>query len=637
MITKTLIIKNLSRFPKTGSFDELTFEQGVNVLVGNHNTGKTQWLLMLNYLMGDSDGNPANAFHNDLVQKYDSISGIFLINGEEISLERRWKEPGMKGKVFINGEPISAKEFSSHLMSKLNIPLLHYPQGNPLSPRTWPELSWRSLLRHIYRNQKSWSEIISKQPEIEQHACLMLFLGIAEYLFSNTYEQLVSMQKEFYRKQVEKEQFMKTLNQISKEIMNEQELGVALTSDSINAVLRRIDTESEELANQREELLNSLRDEVIGESQMGGREFERLARIRSEILVRENEAAEEIRMTQARLRELREYFSKIEDEVSRVERAKMAGEVFRELRVTHCPVCEKPVKSGNRSQGHCYLCGQTNDTSSPDVITSEQRLEFEIRQLREEKKEAEELIHNTSNFLDEKFQEQRSISEEFLLIESQIRPIQSMASAIMPPEISLIDMELGGLQERKRQLERIKGLLDLQENLSEQIDSLEHELNRLEIEVKALSNNINFEQVGDVMVANINTYLNAIRAKNPKSWTHGQVGLRLKERSFTFTVGENKLASIGATLSLYFYVAYNYALLALSNKEQFHYPGLTILEFPPTFEDGSSVADKENFIIEPFVELLGHQGMENTQVIAVGSSFKDLQGAHRVELSHIWQ
>lgn len=49
MTTKTLIIKQLSRSPKTGDFDELNFEPGVNVLVGQPNTGKTQWLRMFNF------------------------------------------------------------------------------------------------------------------------------------------------------------------------------------------------------------------------------------------------------------------------------------------------------------------------------------------------------------------------------------------------------------------------------------------------------------------------------------------------------------------------------------------------------------------------------------------------------------
>jgi hypothetical protein len=138
----------------------------------------------------------------------------------------------------------------------------------------------------------------------------------------------------------------------------------------------------------------------------------------------------------------------------------------------------------------------------------------------------------------------------------------------------------------------------------------------------------------------MNTYLNTIKLKNPNSWTQSEVGLRLKERSFAFTVGKNRVSSLGATMTLYFLAAYNYALLSLSNDEKYHYPGLSILEFPANFADGSKnviVRDHENFILEPFIDLVSQKGMQNTQVIAVGRSFEGLQNVHRIELNHVWK
>src|SRR5687767_8750310 len=70
--------------------------------------------------------------------------------------------------------------------------------------------------------------------------------------------------------------------------------------------------------------------------------------------------------------------------------------------------------------------------------------------------------------------------------------------------------------------------------------------------------------------------------------------------------------------------------LRLFSIPKCHYPGLLILDFPPELEDGSSVRDKENFILEPFVELLAQPEFENAQVIAAGSSFENLNGANRI-------
>jgi hypothetical protein len=69
-------------------------------------------------------------------------------------------------------------------MRKLGIPLLNFPKGNPMSGQTWPELSFRMLLRHIYRQQRFWIGITDQQPEGEQQACVLQFLGLAERLFT---------------------------------------------------------------------------------------------------------------------------------------------------------------------------------------------------------------------------------------------------------------------------------------------------------------------------------------------------------------------------------------------------------------------------------------------------------------------
>ena len=641
MTTKTLIIKQLSRSPKTGDFDELNFEPGVNVLVGQPNTGKTQWLRMFNFLMGDRDSNPANAFDENLVNKYDSVKGVFIVGDEEIILERRWKQAGNRGKVFVDGMPIPSDNFSSYLLPRLEIPTVHYPQGNPLSLRTWPELSWQSLLRHIYRRQTSWGELVNKQPEVDQHACILLFLGIAEYLFSSEYEQLAEKQKEIYRQQVRKEEFVGTLNQISRELLNEQGLGVAVTANSIDSAIQHLDAEVDSLLNQRTALLHSLQENILQESspeQMVA--FEQLSDRWSRLQASRSEVSLQIQSTQARLKDLEDYSTKIRDELSRIERARSAGQVFRDLRVTHCPVCEQPVDSKNMSLDHCYLCGQPTDLNLNEGSASEQRLDFEIEQLRGENQEAQELVEVVHSELESLISHQRLIDEELTYIQRQMRPTQIAAAAILPPEISQIDMDLGRIQERMRQLERVKSALELQEDLSEQISQIESEIRVLEVEVARASQEINFERSSSFLVDQMNTYLNTIKLKNPNSWTQGEVGLRLKERSFAFTVGKNRVSSLGATMTLYFLAAYNYALLSLSNDEKYHYPGLSILEFPANFADGSKnviVRDHENFILEPFIDLVSQKGMQNTQVIAVGRSFEGLQNVHRIELNHVWK
>ena len=195
-----LSIGPLKRRLSTGQTEVISFKPGVNLLVGRPNTGKTKWLQTLDFLLGDPGKNPfEGAEEEGLAEKYDVAGAELNIGEERISIERRWREPGAKTKVFVDDEEKTAKEFQQLLMQKLNIPLLKFPKGNPMSGQTWYELSFRMLLRHIYRQQRFWSGIADQQPEGEQHACLLQFLGIAERLFTDEYGKLVSLKMEAER------------------------------------------------------------------------------------------------------------------------------------------------------------------------------------------------------------------------------------------------------------------------------------------------------------------------------------------------------------------------------------------------------------------------------------------------------
>jgi len=92
-------------------------------------------------------------------------------------------------------------------------------------------------------------------------------------------------------------------------------------------------------------------------------------------------------------------------------------------------------------------------------------------------------------------------------------------------------------------------------------------------------------------------------------------------------------------MMMYFLAAYNYGLLSLSNKGQYHYPSFSILEFPANFVDGSQsveVRNLENFILQPFIDLLTQEDMHNAQVIAVGRAFEGLENVHKIELTEVW-
>ena len=632
MITKNFTIKQLRRFPREGDWDEVNFQLGVNVLVGEPSTGKTQWLQMLNYLMGS----PTIKFDEIISGKYNSVEGIFVIGDEEIHLERKWKEAGNITKVFVNGEAVSAEEFSSSFLTRLNIPILNYPQSNPLSFNKWISLSWRQLLRHIYRRQKSWGELADKQLEIDQHACILIFLGIAENLFSDKHELLAAQQKKINNLQVRKDQFVKTLTEISKDILDSYSLLDAVTFKCLEASIAHLETTLESLLKQRDEVISSLTDNINNDSTVEeSRHFNKFSERWAELQATHNNILFQKQGTQSRLGELTKYSQKIQDELDRLERAKSAGSIFRDLRVTHCPVCEKPVSSRNIDLDRCYLCKQPNQLDLDDLNMSEQRLEFENEQLQEELKEAQDLISMVSRDVVRLNVEQRTLEEELSFVKQQMKPVQSAAAMVLPPEIFQIDMEMGRIHERIRQINRIKGALSLQDNLSDEIDKIDNQINTLQDEVNEIDKSIDFDQCSNFLTEKMNSYLRLI-----DGWKNqGDISLRLKERSFSFFAGTKKISSLSSTMMMYFLAAYNYALLSLSNKEQYHYPSFSILEFPANLVDGSQsieVRNLENFVLEPFIDLLTQEDMRNVQIIAVGRAFDGLENVHKIELTQVW-
>jgi DNA repair ATPase RecN len=146
---KTFIIASLRRLRANEPPETLEFEPGVNLIFGAKDTGKTKWLSMLDFVLGDN-GSAQDAFGTELADKYDIVAAdLTFSDGSEITLERKWKLQGTKGKIFVNDSPMDADDFGDFLLKRLDIPNIRFPKGSPWNDRTWPKLSWRTLFRSM--------------------------------------------------------------------------------------------------------------------------------------------------------------------------------------------------------------------------------------------------------------------------------------------------------------------------------------------------------------------------------------------------------------------------------------------------------------------------------------------------------
>jgi len=632
-----LYIGRVHRRTCYGTNEDIRFLPGVNLLVGRPNTGKTKWLQTVDYLLGDTGENPFQAADEQgLAEKYES-AGAELGIGEELHwIERRWREQGEKTKIFIDGNSkgTSAKEFQQWLIQKLCIPPVNFPKGNPMSGQTWPELSFRMLLRHIYRQQRFWSDIADLQPDGEQHACLLQFLGLAQHVFSDDYGKLVTLKTQIERLKARRDQYHETLNEIAQEIVSDPGLCVAVTPNTVQEADNRLDREIKTLLERRTNLITNASHDAIKPENIDS--INSLGEERAKAVVDLERLQAKEKANSERLRLVQQYYSELQEEINRLARAEDAGVILADLKITHCPACDQPIVNTSPNKQECFLCHQ----AITQQITSEQlgsvRIRFELDRLSGELKEADELLSALKQDSKRISEEIRNTEERIRMVDNQLAPSRQAVAALIQENVSAIDMELGNLSEKQRHVGRISSALGREKDLTDRIIAIEREIEPLQVKVDEALRATDFGAVSTKLEDGINEYLAKLNVSRPGVWRHSNVNIDLSRNDFSIRIGRKRWSgALGGTDRLYFLMAYHYGLLSLSDKSEKYYPGISIIDLPGEFA-GEAVEDKENFIVQPFIDLLEREEFQGAQLIMTGVSFTGLSKAHRIPLTEVF-
>jgi hypothetical protein len=629
-----LSVESIDRLQAAGELESLSFESGVNVLVGVPNTGKTKWLQQLDYLLGDPGNNPfEGAVETGLADKYVSAGANLRIGETLYRVERHWQESGAKTKVFIDGKGLNPSEFQEWLLQQLGVPLLHFPRGNPMSGQTWPELSFRMLLRHMYRQQRFWGDLADKQPETEQVACVLQFLGVAERLYTEDYAQLIAKKMEIERLRGRRDQYNETLGDIARDILSEPSVSVTLTMAGVKKAKESVGAEIERLRENRIAMIERARDTAVPPQERS--RVSRLAERRAQLIAILEKTRRTMDESSERLSDLKTYSDDLTEELSRMNRAADAGSVLADLKITHCPACDQVVANDGVDHEHCFLCHQSVQAEPMLEELGSARLQFEQNRLSGELKETVELTGVLDRELAALVSEVKLREEELTTIEDELVPARSNVGALVQTEVSEIDMALGKAGERIRQIDRVLAALDLGKNLTEKISALQSEIEPLQDRVEAMIESIDFRAAASALEDGMNDYLNEVNSIRPGSWKHSAVTITLSRSKLDIRVGQRRWQqALGGTDTLYFLMAYQFGLLTLSDKDGAHYPGLSIIDLPGEFS-GEEIEDKENFIIQPFIDLVGSESYLGSQVIITGASFKGLEGVSRLALNEV--
>lgn len=628
-------VGRLQRRLSSGNVEEIKFDLGVNILVGPPNTGKTKWLQTLDFLLGDAGDNPfEGSEETGLAEKYEAASVDLRLGEESFWIERRWREAGAKTKVFVDDESMSAREFQQWLMEKLSIPLLHFPKGNPMSGQTWPELSFRMLLRHMYRQQRFWGDLADKQPEGELHACLMQFLGLAERIFTSEYGELVSLKLHAERLKASHEHYGTALEALADGILSEPGVSVGVSTSTVRAAEGRLAEEINSLRKQRTELIASARDKAIAPDGRG--RVAELGQTRTSYMGEIQELKLKLGDVTKRLGELVRYRAELSMEFERLDRAEDAGRILADLKITHCPACDQTIRQYTGQDNECFLCHQpVPDEPIVDELGAV-RIKFERDRLSGELAEADALIATLRSEL-KRFQSESALLEEKLrLVENELAPSRDAVSALVQDDVSALDVALGEASERQRQLGRLSAAVAAGAEIMERVREAEKKIGPLQARVDEAARSTDFESAAAKLEAGMNEYLVAINTLKPGAWRHNPARIDISRSGFSIKVGTRRWSAVlGGTDTLYFLMAYHYGLLTLSGKNDCHYPGLSIIDVPGEFS-GESIEDKENFIVQPFIDLLSKEEYQTCQLIITGASFVGLEDVTRSELRHVY-
>ena len=628
-----LSVSSIDRRLATGDVETLEFEVGANVFVGPPNTGKTKWLQTLDFLLGDPGANPyGGADSEGLAEKYCAAGAWLQIGEGRYRIERRWTEPGGKGKVFVDDAGMLARDFQHWLMEKLAIPVVNFPKGNPMSGQTWPELSFRSLLRHIHRQQRFWGDLVDLQPDAEFHASLLSFLGLADRVYSEDYGILVKLRLEIMNLRARREQYSQTLNALAADLLDADDVSLGVNVTTISAAQQRLRDAVSKLQDERVRVLTEASARTIPIAQRS--RVETLSRARAAGLETLTAVSRKRQAAEERLKEVLRYRKDLADEIDRMARAADAGDILSDLRVTHCPACDQALKAVH-APDHCFVCHQRLPDAPEVEGLGAVRLRFEQDRLGGEVKEADDLLDVLRRDVEKQASEARTAEEALRATEIELGPARQAVAAVAQADVSAIDVALGQAAERAKQINRVTAALELGESLTEQVQALEERIRPLSEKVDEALRAIDFDAAAQWLEDGMNTYLEALNRERPHTWKHSPIEVDLTRSSVSFRIGRKKWqGALGGTDTLYFLIAYNYGLLSLSPRPQTHYPGLAIIDVPGEFS-GESIGDKENFIVQPFIDLLNREEFEGAQLIITGASFTGLTGVNVQAQTHV--
>src|SRR5205807_3908876 len=138
-----------------------------------------------------------------------------------------------------------------------------------------------------------------------------------------------------------------------RDVITQPGLSVSLTLTGVQKAKRQVTEDVEQLRKTRIEVLEKARDSALPPQDRS--RISRLAQRRAEVIGVLEVARKKADESNLRLSELKIYQDDLAEELSRIDRAKDAGFILADLKITHCPACDQTVTLDGTNSAHCFL------------------------------------------------------------------------------------------------------------------------------------------------------------------------------------------------------------------------------------------------------------------------------------------
>ncbi|MFO6453393.1 MULTISPECIES: hypothetical protein [unclassified Aeromicrobium] len=575
----------------------------ITFITGERNSSKTTTLKVVDFCFGNRK-TAETVLGVAVARDYQAVAIEIATNGTRHRLVREFKH-GLKTKVLIDGEPYELADVSEWVLSTLGWPVLQIPLGvNPATATKEHPLSFRDLLRHIYRRETSWAEFASKEEEFLRRGVVSLFLGFAPQRYESATFELGQASRTLARAEAAHREAVESTQKTVSGLTRQLNLPPVIDTSSL--------TRARDLLEGELRIAVETRDAITRSAESAAHRADLEAGARTDTAERLEELALEIEAGGQRLGQLRFVLAEhgrsvenVQGEIHRLLRLRDSVDVFDQLPVRVCPACEQAVDPAEHDHPGCYVCGQ-----EVTLDLRKARADREIRALQSELEDLNEVIERTSVEVDN-LSAAREIAEDTRRrLTAQLQDRRRIALAPFMAQLEDSAAEIGRLRQQLAALPALEAILARTEETSAAVAKAQAEVDRLQSisdgEAAASSNAARrCAQFADFM----NEFLNQL----PTDGTWIGLSVTVSSEDVAFFVGTGRWDSkLGAETKVLFFLAYSYALVRLAGlpDQQTCAPGVLLLDNP--YQQGIPPAE-----VERALDLIGRAAQETGSQVVV--------------------